>query len=526
MNDFIHLEYNYGFKWYHSEGISCKGYLFDGNSHYFEGADLIKYFNATTLPQIKEKLVNANGFFSLVIRQDDKIYAAVDRLRSIPLFYSGDRFYLSDDPYWIKNRVAPKMNINSVKEFLIAGYVTGKDTLFNNINQLGAGGLVIYDKLDKSTKVERYFEYDHENYVKKSQEELFDRMHEIHLNMFQRLVVSLSNKMAVIPLSGGYDSRLIIYMLKELGVENVLCFSYGKDNNYEARISKSVANYLGYKWVFIKTERRDWYNYYNSDARKNYFRFASNLSSLSHEQDFIAINRLKEKGMIEDDSVIIPGHSYDFIAGSHIPRYFKNIQNLSYDELINSIFKKHYGLWNWKNTNPELETIFREKIVNLIGYQKQMSGEDASNLFELWDWQERQAKFIVNSIRVYDFFDLEWRLPLWDNEIMNFWLQIPFQHRFERNLFIAYMNTRKNMPTIGVASDQNKLIKLWQKFTNIKYARYTKNPELYSILLSKIKDISNYRQFDFIDENHLVVTKSRNALSALSHIYESNEIFK
>ncbi|MCY1237684.1 hypothetical protein D9M72_503920 [compost metagenome] len=52
-----------------------------------------------------------------------------------------------------------------------------------------------------------------------------------------------------------------------------------------------------------------------------------------------------------------------------------------------------------------------------------------ANLYELWDWQERQSKYIVNSVRVYEQFSLNWWLPLWDSEFLEFWQLIPLQLR-------------------------------------------------------------------------------------------------
>ena len=52
------------------------------------------------------------------------------------------------------------------------------------------------------------------------------------------------------------------------------------------------------------------------------------------------------------------------------------------------------------------------------------TAEQAADTFECWDCQERQAKFIVNSVRAYEFFGFEWRLPLFDAELMDFWSRI------------------------------------------------------------------------------------------------------
>ena len=68
------------------------------------------------------------------------------------------------------------------------------------------------------------------------------------LNVFDiisdRLIRSLQGKTAIIPLSGGYDSRLIAVMLKNKGLKDVICFTYGRKGNPEVEISEKVAKLL------------------------------------------------------------------------------------------------------------------------------------------------------------------------------------------------------------------------------------------------------------------------------------------
>jgi asparagine synthase (glutamine-hydrolysing) len=42
---------------------------------------------------------------------------------------------------------------------------------------------------------------------------------------------------------------------------------------------------------------------------------------------------------------------------------------------------------------------------------------------------QRQPKFIVNAVRTYEYFGYEWRLPLWDKDLVSFWLSIPLSVR-------------------------------------------------------------------------------------------------
>jgi asparagine synthase (glutamine-hydrolysing) len=57
--------------------------------------------------------------------------------------------------------------------------------------------------------------------------------------------------------------------------------------------------------------------------------------------------------------------------------------------------------------------------------------DDVRSSLESWNWQERQAKFIANAVRVYEFWGYEWRLPFWDAEVVDFWAAVPpaLRHR-------------------------------------------------------------------------------------------------
>ncbi|CAO5258079.1 asparagine synthase-related protein [Frankia sp. AgKG'84/4] len=433
----INLKNNMGFKWIQTENLYIKGYDGEINKKYH----LIQK-NSNDISFFMKEIKNFKGNFSIVFENDELIFAAADRIRSLPLFYgikNGD-FYLSDDARWIYEQVLDKnIDETSKVEFYLSGYVTGANTLYSNVKQIQAGEYIIFNKKEGTLTKSNYFTFRHGNYFKKSQDELIEVLDQVHIKVFQRLIRSLNGRTAVLPLSGGYDSRLIAIMLNRLGYKDVICFSYGNQDDKEAIISKKVAEKLGYKWLFIAYTKENWIEWYNSDRRKQYFQYADGLSSIPHIQDVIAVEELKKKELIPTDSIFIPGHAGDFVAGSHIPEQFVTNQQISSKMIVDQILNVHYKLWDDRKLIRGYKGEFSKKIFDIIEYRDFYSNDEAADVYEQWDWSERQAKFIANSIRVYDFHGYEWRLPLWEKEIVEFWGRVPLENRLNRRLYFDYV---------------------------------------------------------------------------------------
>jgi len=451
----INLVRNSGIKWLKKDKsnfkIYAKGFAFHGED-LLKDEKLLNIFSPITeiveldniISCVNETIQTLNGSFAIVIETDKYIFAAVDRLRSIPLFYgTGDKkFFLSDDANWVRNQVEDsRMDEIATKEFLLTGYVTGQDTLFPNVKQLQAGECLWVEKCDGKPHVttQRYYRYIHQNFFNLSGKDLYPLMDQMLVNVFERLLESTKGRTLVIPLSGGLDSKLIVAMLKRLGRENVICFSYGRKGNWESEISRKVAGKLGYQWEFVHYTRRKWYQWFQSDERRRYYQYGDGLSSLAHIQDWPAVWELKKARKIPDNAIFVPGHSGDFVAGSHIPQNFASMQHIGKDEVAKAILEKHYSLWDWSKQSGKLEPIFKERIFSQLSEMKMDTPEDAANAFECWDWQERQAKFIVNSCRVYEFWGYDWRIPLWNNEMMDFWARVPLGLRVGKRLYDGFL---------------------------------------------------------------------------------------
>lgn len=403
--------------------------------------NLGEIFNAKNNPDsLMECLNSLNGFYCWVYQKDGFLKAGVDHVRSLPLFYavSGGHFYLSDSAEWVRQKVNDlEMDPLARDEFLLAGYVTGKDTLYPNVKQLQAGEyLEVFIESSKiKIKTQRYYRFWHTEPERYDVQALHSELERIAFNAMRRLITYAKGRQIVIPLSGGYDSRLLASMLKKFGYTNVLCFTYGVPGNKEAAYSQQVASSLGFKWVFVEYTPELWKKEWATEEAEIYRKFSSNHVSLPHIQDWPAIKNLSKKGMIEQDAVLVPGHSGDFVAGSHIPSFVFAQEKHSERELLDSLIKNHLS------NSPISDKLFRDtglleqRLRDRIGVEFDPSPPGLANLYELWDWQERQSKYIINSVRVYDQFSLDWWLPLWDIEFVKFWERVPLVLRKDREWF-------------------------------------------------------------------------------------------
>ncbi len=451
------------------EWRTCGGTSVRGQAHvddrFHSAEDLARLFDTCTgEKQWQRALLLCNGSFAVVSRRPDAVLAAVDRVRSIPLFYrvADERARISDSAESALEGVQEiDANALSDLEFQLTGYVTGDETLISGIHQVQAGEMLRWDaETPEEPSRRQYYSFEHGDYFTTDTTDLVARLEIVHERVFRRLVDGVAGRPIVVPLSGGHDSRLIGVSLRDLGVRDVVCYSYGLAGNWEANISRELARYLGFRWEFVPYSAERWRAWSSTDRFAHYFRTAGNLASVPHIQDWPAVWELTREGKVAPDSVFVPGHSGDFLAGSHIPPQFLASAMVRRREFIDALLRAHYSLWDWpQQAQLNLRAAFTERIEAIVGRICDTSSARAADLYEQWDLRERQAKFICNSVRAYEHFGHEWRLPLFDHELMDFWARVPASLRVGRKLYFEFARERQSLPITAANTDRNALLR-------------------------------------------------------------------
>ena len=447
--DFVSNCLNKSEGWFLHQGSYVRGYAYYGNK-LIRNAELINALrNSLYDDKIVDVLRSLNGNFAAIINDNQRIILVVDKVRSIPILYTlkNQRITVSDSGI-LNNGMLKHFSANKLvqKEMASLGYISGYQTIVSDIFHVPAGHFVQIDK-NRSVRMEKYHSYSQPKMMINADEFIYES-HRIIRKSFDRIIGSLGDySKIVIPLSGGYDSRLIACLCKEAGIKDVLCFTYGRKDSFEVRISKQVADQLGYEWHFVEYTEEVWKHCLESDEFKAFFEYAGNFTSCPHVQDFPALMYLKEYHLIDDGSVIIPGHSGDLLGGSKIPvEIMERHRNLFYkgtikyrkEDLVNLIYNHFYDLN--KLDNASISEI-KKKISDVLCIEDRWYKEDEFlDIYECeWFNRARTGNFIVNSLRAYDYYNIRWRLPLWDEEFVNKWYSIPWKMKYYKKLYSRFL---------------------------------------------------------------------------------------
>ncbi len=424
----IDLRLNSGFKWFLSGNCRAKGYLFDQKNNFYEKEALAGYFATVKNEQsFISKLTGTSGLFSVIIEMENELFFAVDIVRMFPLFFfrEHDDFWIGDDPiYSPEEKSIDPVNKN---EFLSTGYVTGDRTLLNCTKQLKAGEAGILQ--NGILTIKPYTDYlptDIRKYssVSAAKKDLRNLLQDV----FDKYLQAFQHHHLVLPLSGGFDSRLIACMLKRYGFKNVTCITYGRQGNNDAITSEKVAKKLGYPWIYIKYDDALIKNYIHDITFKAYVNYSAKYASQFFMQEYFAVKHLREHHLIPESAVFIPGHSGDFLAGSHLSGRIADWA--SPKKIASEILNRNFVL---NNVYKKYRRLFFNEIVDFTSQKNAPAFAKVEN----WDWQERQAKYIVNSCNVYNYFDYRHCFPFWDFALFNFFKNLPFELKFNKKLYDA-----------------------------------------------------------------------------------------
>lgn len=469
---------NEGRAWFRQGAVYCKGFAFHPESGQLLKDDSLASYVAGAFERLPERVAGLHGEYAIVLYDKERpghCAAAVDLIRSIPVFYGSqkDRFYLGDTADFIAKATggAPNDSLAGL-EYLMQGMTTGSGTLVPTVRQLRAGECLVLE----GGEVRLYRRSPYAGAVPTGEGSLAQFVDEaiaLLEQTFERIVESVGDRPIAIPLSGGLDSRLVAFMLARQGRRDVLCFSYGNRRSFESRTSARVAEQLGFPWAFIDYSPRLWQAWYHTLPYQVYRMDASQLHTIEHEQDWPAVLGLQIAGRIPRDTVVMPGHSGDLLAGSHLPEEVFAADG-PFDP-VEWIWRKYYRLWPQDALSPDYVAALKDRIREAIpGYHSPATAREAAFMFEMYGWQERQAKMIVNSVRGYESHNLDWRIPLWHGPFAEFWLRVPLALRRDKLLYREVL--RRLMGPLYdipfVARPRYPLVPRWREFFDLDYGRY------------------------------------------------------
>lgn len=415
--------------------INDKGFKWKRTSNK-NGTETYFYKSIRDLSHEELQKSNCDVFVSIKCTTDE-VNIKSDNFRTIPIFYT-----ISEGTVTISDSVESLIDyeenrgtlIKEMKDlYLGAGFTPKYFTVFDNIWQTRASETVNINI--HNGKVNHLMTG---IYTGNSEPE------ELDFNNFKKIIQDLSKEMKMIlkdytiylPLSDGFDSLLIACILKNNSFENIKCFSYGDEQSVVAERSRYIADLLGFEWFFCSYSKKEWEQVRKSDEFKKYLDFSGQGSNFTHFQDFLAVKKISEKlsSKERENAIFIPGHTGTIGGGNLDSKEIEKVN--SFSDLVNLIIKKDFSLNRSSKKTKELIG----KIVKQDFFNSDLNKKNIIDFLQTWDIKERQSKNIINSLRVYEFFDMKWYLPLQNTKLIEGFYNIKYINKLDKRKYKEFIS--------------------------------------------------------------------------------------
>ena len=432
----LFCEKNYGYKWTKEKNICFKGYLQDEQGIVYKGQKAIDILLAIqSFEAFKEYLKTIYGVFLVVIKQQDEIWIANDVAGSIPFYYTDDARVLSDDVDAIVRFDDRYSALDPIRTFELyaVSYVGYNNTVFQHIKQLQIG--VACRIKNGGVDEQPYFVHKGSASLTSEEKEIDDLQCRTNA-MIQRIIRAIDGRPVVISLSGGYDSRYVACSLKDNGIDNVTCYTYGREGSFEVIQSKKVADALGFNWYNVQYDADEIRNLINEDG---YLDYSNRPDYIAYLQNFYAVKKLKEEGKIPSNAVFVTGLCNDMPTGFYIPD----------EEKAKSYGYSNEGVAQYNieqrfikfNITDEAKEIFKLDILTFLS-QMNIEVNDYNSFISALDCVETSGfhtHCYLNMNAVHDFLGYEWLLPCWDRDMLQFWYDLSPELRIHQYMYEKYI---------------------------------------------------------------------------------------
>lgn len=497
LNEYIKQE------WHQSGHVMARGYAWWQGELLTGKAIAQKLNECQQQSDILDLLKGLNGLFACYGEVGQCCFAAVDIVRSIPLFYHMGRAERAMP--WNALQTSAFESWYAVDDGLAKmEFVEGHETLHEDWQQLRAGECWFWTKADRTPIIKNFLDYQPAKRMVDHQKAPHDALATILEESARKLAEYANGKTIVIPLSGGYDSRLILASLVKIHYPRIATFTYGDPDSYEVQIAEKVAKQLGVSWQFVHYTTELFSSLLDADFQ-GYFTNACNGVSVPQEQDYFALRMLLKQNPEWSNAVFAPGYCGDFHAGSFIPDdfYAKKWKKRPVS-LREYAWQKHVR----NRQQPVHPSFMPNHIEEPSGY------EGFLGQYEEWLIRERIAKYTANGLRAYEHFGLKWYLPLWDHAFHFFSLSLPYAYRQDRKLYNQVCEEQYFKP-LGISFkaqyfDAKYSARNWRSWMRNTLPTPVKTVLKNWFLSGNFKDVNNLDQFSHLVAEQMGKQKAKN----------------
>ncbi len=464
--------------------IHVCGFIWN-NDVYTDSFSFIAFTEAHSdnFEEFQEWCTGLNGQFSIIVEKSDEVWMATSHIWIFPLFYTHNdhSILVTDDPdQCLANHRFELSDQGIILHFLHFCATPGGTTLEKTISQLRPGEI---RRISPSGNVPGSITGTWKNETREpaSSEELKT----LFYNVFSRYIQLFGKRQILLPLTSGYDSRLLACMLKEFGYENVICATWGRESMPERITAEKVARKLGFRYIFIPYDKKLTGDFEKDPVILDFMHYCGHYSSMPFLQDYFAIRKLITEGTISPQTIAIPGFSGDFIRGSHL---YHELFTQDDPEIANEIIRK-FGT-SYVQGKDEKQKLVR----TMLRYHfNELSHLPNTLKYELWDYMERQCKFIGNSSQVYQYFGIQNYALLQDRDLVRFFLSLPTSQRMGA---LLYNETLEKLifRQAGVDFDLKKAESTSRKYSSLKEAIIEKVPAFLRNIYYPLDDDVYYRE--------------------------------
>lgn len=423
--------------------------------------------NSADWEQVSALLRSERGSFGVICETDENLVVICDRIRSFPLYVRETQAEIEVSPSvagWVSSENAEHFDEAQARLFLAAGYTLGDQTLLGNVSKVVAGHFVVISKQNRKLQKIHYSLYKPE--FPESDLQLSDweeRLDVALSSAIGRTIDAADGHTIWVPLSAGFDSRAVLASVLEQGYDNVQTFSYGSKGNTEAKVAQEIAEKAGVRWRFVDSVPENPRSTFRSKRVTDYFLQHGGLGYAPAMSEYFPMDRLSRSGHVKAGDIIVNGQSGDFLTGGHIPKA------RGYDAITKYVHAKHFSLFFGEtsfSSEEEVEGILRDWSSEYLSSAEPEMRDELANigLYLAFECQERQCQYVVQQQRAYDYFGLDWTLPLWDGELMDLFQSVPLSLHINQALYLGLLK-KKNYR--GLFDEGRRPVNPWPKYGSL-----------------------------------------------------------